>query len=57
MDDTASVKQIMELFTVIGRRDYKKTVNELITRFDENMNILMRSDIDSYVRFLVKIAF
>lgn len=39
----------MELFTVIGRKDYKQTVKELITRFDENMDILTRPDMDSHV--------
>lgn len=43
LEDLGSVKQLMELFTVISRRDYKSTVQELVALFDENMSLLQSS--------------
>lgn len=53
LDDVGAVKQLMELFAIIARRDYKQTVKELVTRFDENMSILLQPDMDSHVIFSV----
>lgn len=35
-----SVKQTMDLFTIICRIDYKKTAEELVEHFNENVNAL-----------------
>jgi hypothetical protein len=37
-----SVKQLMELFTVISRKDYKRTVEELVQQFEESLSVLFR---------------
>lgn len=51
-----SVKQLMELFTVISRKDYKKTVEELIRLFEKSLAILFSQGITEEV-FFIKIEF
>jgi hypothetical protein len=43
LDDMGSVKQTMELFTIIARRNYKRTTEELIGHFDTNLSVLFNS--------------
>lgn len=47
LDDIGSIKQIMELFTVLSRRNYKQCVQDLIRLFDENTNILTQGNISN----------
>lgn len=49
-----SVKQLMELFTVISRKDYKKTVEELIRLFEKSLAILFSQGITEEV-FILKL--
>uniref|UniRef100_A0A915EK65 Exportin-7/Ran-binding protein 17 TPR repeats domain-containing protein n=1 Tax=Ditylenchus dipsaci TaxID=166011 RepID=A0A915EK65_9BILA len=47
LDDVGTLKQLMELFTIVSRRDYKRTAQELISLFDENNNIGKQQSKDS----------
>ncbi|KAI1720846.1 galactoside-binding lectin domain-containing protein [Ditylenchus destructor] len=46
-DDHGTIKQLMELFTVVSRRDYKRTAQDLILLFDENMSILTQAALNN----------
>ena len=51
LEDMGSVKQLMELFTVISRSDYKTTVEELVRNFEESLSILFRQGVSNQVYF------
>jgi len=46
-----SVKQLMELFTVISRSDYKTSVEELVRNFEESLGVLFRQGVSNQVFF------
>ncbi|KAI1719305.1 exportin-7-B [Ditylenchus destructor] len=47
LDDHGTIKQLMELFTVVSRRDYKRTAQDLILLFDENMSVLTQAALNN----------
>ncbi|KAF7633265.1 hypothetical protein Mgra_00007366 [Meloidogyne graminicola] len=47
LDDMGSVKQLMELFTVISRNNYKSTVEVLVRYFEESLNVLFRQGVNN----------
>lgn len=53
LDDIGGLKQMMQLFTIIGRRNYKTTVQELVSQFDEKMNTLIQPGISNIVSFYI----
>uniref|UniRef100_A0A183BLN1 Importin N-terminal domain-containing protein n=1 Tax=Globodera pallida TaxID=36090 RepID=A0A183BLN1_GLOPA len=54
LDDMGSVKQLMELFTVLSRKDYKQTVKELLERFDESLSILFTQGIPEQEQIIAR---
>ncbi|KAL3083211.1 hypothetical protein niasHS_011013 [Heterodera schachtii] len=54
LDDMGSVKQLMELFTILSRKDYKQTVKELLARFDESLGILFTQGISEEEQIIAR---
>ncbi|KAL7073722.1 hypothetical protein ACQ4LE_007266 [Meloidogyne hapla] len=54
LDDMGSVKQLMELFTVISRNDYKTTVEELVRNFEESLAVLFRQGVSNQDQLIAR---
>uniref|UniRef100_A0A915MF38 Exportin-7 n=1 Tax=Meloidogyne javanica TaxID=6303 RepID=A0A915MF38_MELJA len=54
LEDLGSVKQLMELFTVISRSDYKTSVEELVRNFEESLGVLFRQGVSNQDQLIAR---